>query len=1356
MQSGGFYMCSGTFTDSGGTGDSGNYYSINENYILTISPDNSENSVRLDFIQFETQFSDRMTIYNGATISSPVIGYFSGSDLEDNPGTIIANNSTGSLTIKFVSDSNTSLLGWEANVSCMPPYLGGEPSDMLVCDDDNTGFNTFDLTTQSAPILNGLDVSDYSISYYETEADAINNLNSISNAFNYTNISNPQTVYVRLENITDNSYGTTQFDLSVSRPDLDDYIVFEWCNSFGDNFLPIENVQYQYNLINNDNEYNYTFSYYETIEDANADTNAIPDPSNYSYTTNGPLYIAATSNATGCRSISPIEVYLFYPYIEDTTPLQACSTTDTATFNLEQNKILNSNSGYGDTEITYHATNNDAYNNLNPLPLYYQNSSNPQTIYIRSELTGDIAGNFQNCYTVEPLDLIVNIGTPVTANNIEDQLVCHTGSNFDLTIYESAITDDQADVTVSYYYNGNAMLQGVNAISIPNDISLNQNFNNRFYVRVDADASDCFSSTILNISVQNNPNLDTATLYNCNDLTYDLQLAIDQITNSFDGNITLHETEADALTQSNPITNINNYTATSNYQILYSSALATEQCFNIGTVELITETEPVIVNSVVLTACDPDNDGYTQFDYTSTASDILGTNDSADYGVYYYLNIEEALNNTNVIAYSDPSGAANLFDFNLLPFTQDIFVRVQSMNTDCFATTTLQIETVALPEIVQPTYLEGCDENGNGIIEFDLNSKINEILNGLTDINITFHTTEDDANNDVNPIIGSYTTPGTIYVRGTNTSGCFKVFYLNLIVAPCPIFVNCGTPVNTTYCYGDNEQTEYYYKSVNGEPITVVFNAGEVEFEYDDLVVLDTAGNDLNASTPHGNNGDVSGLTFTSIGGSLTIFVDADNSYSCTNQGYTPLDYDVFCAGTNIYIEAFRDRNNNSIFEDTTENYFTQGYFTYEKNNNGIINTVNSTTGDFTILVSDYNDTYDIAFNLYSENENCYDVTVPLYENITVTSGTVENIQFAIVEENPCEDVVVRLLNYSEPPRPGFNYYNHLIIENYGANTISSGSVEFVNDSNLNFVNANNLPPGYSLTPTDNGFILDFVDLLTNVPESIEINLGVATDLNIGDLVTNSVTYISASNDTDTANNTSSLTEVIVNSYDPNDISESYGPQLLYNDFITTDEYLYYTIRFQNLGTADAINVSVENTLDPLLDASTIQLLNSSHNVVMTETNGQVIFNHQNINLAPEIVNEADSHGFLYYRIKPTAGYNVGTIIPNTAEIYFDFNEPVITNTFETEIVDVLLSVEEFNNDFTIYPNPAKQVVTIKLKNASIGNTSVEIIDVQGKLILQNEIIETLQLNIENLESGLYFVKLKANNNQLIKKLIIE
>lgn len=121
--------CSGTFYDSGGS--SGNY-SINENLTITFTSSGG-NCLSFHFTSFQTQAgNDILTIYDGPSTSSPVIGNFSGNV---SPGTI--ESSTSSLTFHFVSNGSTNKLGWAATISCAgcaPAYLMNGNSTFNTCD----------------------------------------------------------------------------------------------------------------------------------------------------------------------------------------------------------------------------------------------------------------------------------------------------------------------------------------------------------------------------------------------------------------------------------------------------------------------------------------------------------------------------------------------------------------------------------------------------------------------------------------------------------------------------------------------------------------------------------------------------------------------------------------------------------------------------------------------------------------------------------------------------------------------------------------------------------------------------------------------------------------------------------------------------------------------------------------------------------------------------------------------------------------------------------------------------------------------------------------------------------------------
>ncbi|WP_138434754.1 PKD domain-containing protein [Winogradskyella algicola] len=118
MQNGTVTSCSGIFYDSGGEFSN---YSNNENFVLTICPEEDGQRTRLDFYDFVTQLnSDVMTIYDGPDVTSDIINSYSG---PSSPGLVFAsfNNTSGCLTIEFSSDNAGNGSGWQAEISCANP-----------------------------------------------------------------------------------------------------------------------------------------------------------------------------------------------------------------------------------------------------------------------------------------------------------------------------------------------------------------------------------------------------------------------------------------------------------------------------------------------------------------------------------------------------------------------------------------------------------------------------------------------------------------------------------------------------------------------------------------------------------------------------------------------------------------------------------------------------------------------------------------------------------------------------------------------------------------------------------------------------------------------------------------------------------------------------------------------------------------------------------------------------------------------------------------------------------------------------------------------------------------------------------
>jgi hypothetical protein len=119
----------------------------------------------------------------------------------------------------------------------------------------------------------------------------------------------------------------------------------------------------------------------------------------------------------------------------------------------------------------------------------------------------------------------------------------------------------------------------------------------------------------------------------------------------------------------------------------------------------------------------------------------------------------------------------------------------------------------------------------------------------------------------------------------------------------CPIFssVDCaaGTPVNTTFCYDNNEDIQYSFTSTDGSALRVDFIEGYFEDCCDDITIYDgltTADAVLFASDGSEDN-DATGITAISTGDSVLVRMVSDGSVSCASGSGSgiPLNFNVSC-----------------------------------------------------------------------------------------------------------------------------------------------------------------------------------------------------------------------------------------------------------------------------------------------------------------------------------------------------------------------------------------------------------------------------------------------------------------------------
>ena len=220
-----------------------------------------------------------------------------------------------------------------------------------------------------------------------------------------------------------------------------------------------------------------------------------------------------------------------------------------------------------------------------------------------------------------------------------------------------------------------------------------------------------------------------------------------------------------------------------------------------------------------------------------------------------------------------------------------------------------------------------------------------------------------------------------------------------------------------------------------------------------------------------------------------------------------------------------------------------------------------------------------------------------------------------------------------------------------------------------------------------------------------------------------------------------------IGSYDPNDkrVFNEAGHEV---ERVDKGEYIYYHIRFQNTGTDTAFNVRINDPLSPQLDYLTIDMLSASHPYWFQLTDGPalVIF-FDNILLPDSNTNEPASHGFIKFRIKPLPEYEYGTSIPNTAGIYFDFNDPVLTNTVTTQILPTVKTIDPQDLiDFNVFPNPAGANLQITMDEDDRKRVeSYEVVDLLGRELIKIKALQSNMIDVSHLTQGIYNVVLREH-----------
>lgn len=409
-----------------------------------------------------------------------------------------------------------------------------------------------------------------------------------------------------------------------------------------------------------------------------------------------------------------------------------------------------------------------------------------------------------------------------------------------------------------------------------------------------------------------------------------------------------------------------------------------------------------------------------------------------------------------------------------------------------------------------------------------------------------------------------------------------------------------------------------------------------------------------------------------------------------------------------------------------------------------------NTSGEYSMVLPFGNYTITQVLPTYY-NEICpvsgsYPVTIDSLTN------TFTNIDFADTITS-VQDVNVQLT--SGIARPGFQFSYYI---NYSSlNSVPmNGMVSLVFDSTILTYSTSSIAP--DLVSGDTLF-WNYSNLQMFENRAITATFYVPADVNLlGDTLSACAQITPLAGDVNVTDNTTCYERIIVGSYDPND--KQVYPQ---GDILQTDTELIYTIQFQNSGTDTAFNVVVVDTLSANLEVTSLRKVMASHPFEYSISGqGVLTFTFNNILLPDSNVNEPASHGLIEFTIDQKSSNPIGTEIENTAEIYFDFNPAIVTNTVLNTIV-LPTNIEEIklSNAISVYPNPTDGRIRISFNSIREDEVSIALFDITGRKVnelTQNKKMtgtQVLDWNIGHVNSGIYFLSVKIGDKNYTNKIVV-
>ena len=681
------------------------------------------------------------------------------------------------------------------------------PTPLEVCDDGMAdGITQIDLSVKSAEVTgnNGA----YTVSYHLTQSDAESGAAPLG--IPYTNESNGQLVYVRVQDSATGCHATTELELAVQQaPVANAPSPLEYCDPDSDGFGVFDLTVRDAEITGGDPALEVT--YHETVADAMSGANPVAAPGSYNNIVLNAqtLYARVESGtiATDCATTVALQL-IVNPTPQLAGATGALSICDDASadgigqfdLTLAQDDILSALADPSLYTLSYYLDQSEAQVPENAIgtPTNFTNTVAPgQTIWVRVQ---DIA---TGCYKLSSIDLVVDplpvLSQPAPLELCDVNAPGDESEAFDLGAAQGGILGGQTGITLTYHESQADADAGTAAVSLPYTNTENAQ---TVFVRGTRNTTGCYSTVTLLLRVNPVPSptapsaLGSCDADNDGFASFDLESRTDQIIGGeLDVAVSYHETLEDAQMGDNALSSPYTNIVMGEQGIFVRLTNTVTGCYSTTeTLSLVALPSPEVPTALLdYVVCDTNADGLAQFDLSTKDMEILGAQSpAAD------LDLVLTYHTTPMGAQTGSDPIANVSAFANTSNPQEIYVRLSSGSNGCVDTGSFEIRVDLPPEAVLPTPLELCDDEvADEATVFDLRARDSEITGGQGSWSVDYYETlagaesqqgAVDAQAYTNTSVGGApANPQTLYAVVTDTdTGCTDITTLTLRVLPRP------------------------------------------------------------------------------------------------------------------------------------------------------------------------------------------------------------------------------------------------------------------------------------------------------------------------------------------------------------------------------------------------------------------------------------------------------------------------------------------------------------------------------------------------------------------------------------------